>query len=202
MNSKRYCSPIDLSGIDNPVRAPSSLDYVLGPEYPPSPEYVPKHVYLVFIPPEDEILPAEEQPLPAAVSPTVDSPGYVPEFDFEEDPKEDHEEDNADYPTNRKDDGDDDDESSDDDEDDDDVDIKEDEDEDKDEEEEEHLAPADSTAVALPAVDHAPSAEETEPFKTDESAATPPPYPTYHVTARMCIRPQTPISLPLDTKIS
>ncbi|GKG55621.1 hypothetical protein Tco_0574515, partial [Tanacetum coccineum] len=55
------------------------------------------------------------------------------------------------------DDGDDEDESSDDDADDD-VDIKGDE-------EEAHPAPADSTAVALPAVEHAPSAEETEPFE-------------------------------------
>ncbi|GJS32214.1 hypothetical protein Tco_0530596 [Tanacetum coccineum] len=46
-------------------------------------------------------------------------------------------------------------------------------------EEEEHLAPTNSTAVALPAVDHAPSAEETEPFETDKSAATPPPHPAY-----------------------
>ncbi|GKD05146.1 hypothetical protein Tco_1180120 [Tanacetum coccineum] len=40
-------------------------------------------------------------------------------------------------------------------------------------EDEEHLALADSTA--LPAIDHVPSAEETEPFETDESATTPPP---------------------------
>ncbi|GJV85041.1 hypothetical protein Tco_1524939 [Tanacetum coccineum] len=95
------------------------------------------------MPPRDEILPAEEQPLPAVVSPTADSPG---------------------------DDGDDEDESSNDDEDDD-VDIEE------DEEEEEHPTPADSTAVALPAVDQAPYAEETKPFETDESAATQPPHP-------------------------
>nr|GFD37230.1 hypothetical protein [Tanacetum cinerariifolium] len=42
------------------------------------------------------------------------------------------------------------------------------------EEEEEHPAPADSEVVALTAADQAPSAEETEPFETDESAATPP----------------------------
>ncbi|GJW98555.1 hypothetical protein Tco_0180363 [Tanacetum coccineum] len=48
-----------------------------------------------------------------------------------------------------------------------------------DEEEEGHLAPADSTVVALPAVDQAPFAEETKPFKTDESAATSPPHPAY-----------------------
>nr|GEU74345.1 hypothetical protein [Tanacetum cinerariifolium] len=61
------------------------------------------------------------------------------------------------------------DESSDDDEDDD-IDI---------EEEDEYLAPAESTAVTLPAVDHAPSVEETEPFETDELMAipTPPPSP-------------------------
>nr|GEV73131.1 putative reverse transcriptase domain-containing protein [Tanacetum cinerariifolium] len=34
---------------------------------------------------EDEILPAKEQPLPAADSPTADSPGYIPESDPEED---------------------------------------------------------------------------------------------------------------------
>ncbi|GJY14177.1 hypothetical protein Tco_0383486 [Tanacetum coccineum] len=43
---------------------------------------------------------------------------------------------------------------------------------------------ADSTAVALPTVDQAPYAEETKPFETDESAATPPPY---RVTARISI---------------
>ncbi|GKF34066.1 hypothetical protein Tco_0107266, partial [Tanacetum coccineum] len=52
--------------------------------------YVP--VYLEFMPLEDEILPAEEQPLPAAISPTADSPGYVPESDPEEDDDEDLEE--------------------------------------------------------------------------------------------------------------
>ncbi|GJW11994.1 hypothetical protein Tco_1577821 [Tanacetum coccineum] len=138
-------------------QAPPSPDYVPGPEYPPSPDFVPEPVYPEFMPPEDEVLPAEEQPLPAAASPTTDSPGY----DSKEDP--------ADYPADGGDDGDDEDESSDDDEDDD-VDIE------GDEEEEEHPAPADSTVVALPAVDHAPSAEETEPFETDESAATPPPH--------------------------
>ncbi|GJS89361.1 putative reverse transcriptase domain-containing protein [Tanacetum coccineum] len=80
------------------------------------------------------------------------------------------------YPADGGDEDDDEDESSDDDEDDD-VDIEE------DEEEEEHLAPANSIVVALPAVDQAPSAEETEPFKTDEFAATPAPHPAYRITA-------------------
>ncbi|GJX03872.1 hypothetical protein Tco_0189788 [Tanacetum coccineum] len=111
------------------------------------------------------VLLAEEQPLPAAVSPIANSPGYVPESDLEEDPEEDDDEDPkedpADYPADGGDEGDDEDESFDDDEDDD-VNIK------GEEEEEEHPALADSTAVALPAVDHAPSAEETEPFEIDE----------------------------------
>ncbi|GJT25268.1 hypothetical protein Tco_0895205, partial [Tanacetum coccineum] len=157
-------------------QAPPSPDYVPGPEYPPSSEFVPEPVYLEFMPPEDDVLPAEEQPLPAAVSPTADSPGYVPESDPKDDPEEDDDEDPADYLADGGDNGDDEDESSNDDEDDD-VDIKGDE--------EEHPAPADSTVVALPAVDHAPSAEETEPFETDESAATPPPHPAYRVTARI-----------------
>nr|GEU79661.1 hypothetical protein [Tanacetum cinerariifolium] len=52
-------------------QAPPSPKYMPGPEYPPSPKYVPEHVYPEFLSPEDEILLAEEQPLPTAVSPTV-----------------------------------------------------------------------------------------------------------------------------------
>nr|GFB27829.1 hypothetical protein [Tanacetum cinerariifolium] len=48
-----------------------------------------------------------------------------------------------------------------------------------DEEEEEHPAPADSVVVASTATNQAPSTEETEPFETDESAATPPLHPAY-----------------------
>nr|GEW22693.1 putative reverse transcriptase domain-containing protein [Tanacetum cinerariifolium] len=183
-----------------------------GLEYPPSPEFVPEPVYLEFMPAEDDILPAEEQPLPAAASPTTESSGYIDVSDLDEDPEDDPEEDPVDYPADGGDEGD---ESSDDD-DDDDIDIEGDEAEDEssdddedddihieeDEEEDEYLAPTDSTNVALPAVDHAPSTEETEPFETDESAATPPPHPSYRATARMSIRPQTPISLPSDTEIS
>nr|GEV97466.1 putative reverse transcriptase domain-containing protein [Tanacetum cinerariifolium] len=95
---------------------------------PPLPEFVPEPVYPEFMPPEDEILQVEEQPLPTVDSPTADSPGYIPESYPEEDP--------ADYPADKGDDDDDDDESSDDDEDDDD-DVEEDEDEDEEEEEEE-----------------------------------------------------------------
>ncbi|GKF54669.1 hypothetical protein Tco_0165009, partial [Tanacetum coccineum] len=158
-------------------QAPPSLDYVPGPEYPPSPDFVPEPVYPEFMSQEDEVLPAEKQPLPAAVSPTTDSPGYVPELDPEEDPEEDDdedpEEDHADYPADGE-----------------------------DEEEEEHPAPTDSTDVALPAVEHAPSTEETKPFKTDESAATPPPHPAYRVTAKISIRDELPTPFWSDTEVA
>ncbi|GJW34787.1 retrovirus-related pol polyprotein from transposon TNT 1-94 [Tanacetum coccineum] len=95
-------SPDYMPGSKEPEQAPPLLDFFLEPVYPK------------FMPLEDEVLPAEEQPLPAAASPTADSPGYVPELDFEEDPKEDL----ADYPADGGDDDDDEDESSDDDEDD------------------------------------------------------------------------------------
>ncbi|GJZ28705.1 hypothetical protein Tco_0573352 [Tanacetum coccineum] len=102
-------------------------------------------------------------------------------------------EDPADYPGDGGDDGDDEDESSDDDEDED-VDIEGDE--------EEHPAPVDSTTVALPAVNHAPSAEETEPFETGESAATPPPHHAYWVTARISIRDEPPTPFWSDTEVA
>ncbi|GKF85390.1 hypothetical protein Tco_0253217, partial [Tanacetum coccineum] len=114
----------------------------------------------------DEVFPAEEQPLPAAASPTAQSPDYVlesdPEADPEEDDDEDPEEDPVDYPADEGDHND-------------------------DEEVEEHPAHAESAVVSLPAADQAPSAKETEPFETDESAATPPPHPAYRVTARISI---------------
>ncbi|GJY26187.1 hypothetical protein Tco_0400913 [Tanacetum coccineum] len=124
-------------GYDGLPMHPPSPDYVPGPEHPPSPvyvPYVPDPVYPEFMSPEDDVIPAEEQPLPAAVSPTADSPGYITESDPEEDPEEeddeDPEEDPTDYPTDRDDEEEE--ESSGDDAD------------DEEEEEEEHLAPADS----------------------------------------------------------
>ncbi|GKC00212.1 hypothetical protein Tco_0986348 [Tanacetum coccineum] len=171
-------------------RAPPSPDYVTGPEYPPLPDFVPEPIYPEFMTPEDEVLLAEEYPLPIAASTTANSPGYVPESDPEENPEEDDKEDPEEDPTNGGDDGDDEDESSDDDEDDD-VDIEGDK-----EEEEDHPAPAGFTAITLPAVDQTPSAEETEPFETDKYVATPPPHPAYRITARISIKDETPISLP------
>ncbi|GJY56267.1 hypothetical protein Tco_0455382 [Tanacetum coccineum] len=96
------------------VEGPPSPDYVLGPEEPeqapPSPIYipfVPEPVYPEFLPGDDKVFPAEEQPLPAADSPTHQSPGYIPESDPKEDLEEDDEEDLADYPADRGDDDDD-----------------------------------------------------------------------------------------------
>ncbi|GKC28720.1 hypothetical protein Tco_1036014, partial [Tanacetum coccineum] len=100
---------------------PPSPDYIPGPKVPPSPDYipgpeepqlpppldfVPEPMYPEYMPQEDEILPTEEQPLPAtAASPTADSPGYVPESDPKEEPEEDDEEpeeDPANYPTDEE----------------------------------------------------------------------------------------------------
>ncbi|GKC74025.1 hypothetical protein Tco_1119908 [Tanacetum coccineum] len=152
------------------------------------------------MPQEDEVFPDEEQPLPIAALPTAQSPDYVPESDPEADPEEDDdedpEEDHVDYPADGGDDGDDEDKPSDDDEDEE-VDIEADN-----EEEEEHPAPADSAVAALPAADQAPSAEETEPFKTDKSTATPPPYPAYRVTARISIPNPVPTPVWSDAEVA
>ncbi|GJU60253.1 putative reverse transcriptase domain-containing protein [Tanacetum coccineum] len=111
---------------------------------PPLPDFVPELVYLEFMPPEDDVLLAKEQPLPAVVSPTANSPRYItksgPKEDPEEEDDEDPKEDLADYPTDK--DNDEEEESAGDD-----VDDKEDENED--EGEEEHLALSDSVDKLL-----------------------------------------------------
>nr|GFB18488.1 hypothetical protein [Tanacetum cinerariifolium] len=167
------------------LHAPPSPDYIPGPEepeqVPPSPDYVPvpgpKHA-------NDEIV-AEDRPYAEDALPNAQSPEYVPVSDLdvhpEDDDDEDPEEDPVDYLADGGDDGDDEEGSSEDDEDND-KDIEADE-----EEEEEHPAPADSIVVASTATDQAPSAEETEPFEIDESAATPPPHPAYRMITRISI---------------
>nr|GEU69416.1 hypothetical protein [Tanacetum cinerariifolium] len=175
-------------GYDGLPMHPPSPDYVPGPEHPsspehmPSPEHPPSPVYVTYvlepaypesIPPEDDALPAEEQPLPVAVSPTTDSPGYITEFDPNEDPEEDdkdHEKDPADYPTDRHDDDDEEEEEEESSEDDAD---NEEEDEDEDKEEDEHLASTDSV-----------------------------PPPAYRTTAKMSVRAQTSIPLPSETEVA
>nr|GEX16072.1 hypothetical protein [Tanacetum cinerariifolium] len=132
-------------------KARDARDTLVSPKAPPSPDYIPGLEYPEYLPPADDMLLAEEQPLPVAVSPTAESPVYItkvyatkgrdtpveeqplpaadsptadsPGSISESGPKEDP----ADYPANGGDNDDDDDELSDDDEDDDD-------DEDEDEE--------------------------------------------------------------------
>nr|GEY73666.1 hypothetical protein [Tanacetum cinerariifolium] len=107
-----------VTGLEEPEQAPLSPDYRAGttitglrtgpekPEQaPPLPVYLPylsKPVYPEYMPPEDDVFPVEEQPLPIAATPTAESPGYILEFDpngdLEEDEEEDPEEDPADYP--------------------------------------------------------------------------------------------------------
>ncbi|GJY46125.1 hypothetical protein Tco_0435188, partial [Tanacetum coccineum] len=129
---------------------------------------------------------AEEQPLPAAASPTTDLPGYVPESDPEEEPEEDDEdpeEDPADYPVDKDDD---------------------DDDEDEDEEEkEEHPAPADS----VPPVHHMttrisirddpsislPPREEVEILL---ALTTPPPSPLTPLSSPLPQIPSPPLPIP------
>ncbi|GKE16756.1 hypothetical protein Tco_1424333, partial [Tanacetum coccineum] len=148
---------------------------------------------------DDEIV-TEDQPYAEDASPTAQSPDYVPESDPKADPKEDDdedpEEDPVNYPADGGDDDDDEEGSSENDKDeDDDMDIEADD-------EEDHPAPADSVVVALPAADQAPSAEETEPFETDESAATPPPHPAYRVTARISIPAPVPTPVWSDVEVA
>nr|GFB17806.1 hypothetical protein [Tanacetum cinerariifolium] len=67
-------------GVDGPPVMPEDpYTYVVAafqalplPDYPVYPEYIP---------PEDDVFPAEEQPMPAAASPTAESPGYIPGAD-------------------------------------------------------------------------------------------------------------------------
>nr|GEV77193.1 hypothetical protein [Tanacetum cinerariifolium] len=172
------------------LQAPPSLDYIPGPEEPEqaplSPDYVPGLEHA-----DDEIF-TEDQPYAEDASPITQSPEYVPESNFEAHPEddddEDPEEDPVDYPADGGDDDDDEEESSEDD----DMDAEADE-------EEEHPAPADSVVVAPTAADQAPSAEETEPFETDESTAIPPPHPTYRTTARISI--PAPVPMPAWTDL-
>ncbi|GKA93477.1 hypothetical protein Tco_0815463 [Tanacetum coccineum] len=145
---------------------------------PPSPACVPdpiklEHHVLVYVlePVYPEYLVPSDDDIP------VKDPEEEPEEEPDEVPEEDPEEDPIDYATDTNDNEDEEEESS----------------EDDDDEEEEHLVPADPTAVATLTIDHVPSLEETEPFETDEFAATPPP-PAYQL-ARLLASPTSPPSL-------
>ncbi|GKB47459.1 hypothetical protein Tco_0898212, partial [Tanacetum coccineum] len=147
---------------------------------PPPPDFFPDLVYPDCMPPEDDVLPAKEQLLPAAVSPIADSPGYITESNPDKDPEEedddDPEEDPTDYPTD-SDDDDEEEESSEDD--------AYDEEEDKDEEEEEHLVLVDSV---LPPAYHTTS-------RMSIRAQTPIPFPSEVEVDRLLAIPTPPSSL-------
>ncbi|GJT39274.1 hypothetical protein Tco_0939139 [Tanacetum coccineum] len=135
-----YRSDIGSPRVDGPPIMPED-PYAYIPQSPPPLDFVLEPMYPEYMPLEDEILLAKEQPLPAAASPTADSSGYVPESDPEEEPEEDDEdpeEDPADYPADRDDDDEEEEPSRDD---------ADDEDEDEEEDEEEHPAPADSVSL-------------------------------------------------------
>ncbi|GJS30025.1 hypothetical protein Tco_0490645 [Tanacetum coccineum] len=171
-------------------QAPPSPDYMHGPEHPPSPDYVSGPEYPEYLVPSDDEVPIKDQPLPADASPTALSPGYVADSDpSKEDPEEDPEEDPAEYPANEGDDDDEEESSGDDDDDEEDEASEEDE-------EEEHLALADSTT--LPTIDHVPLAEDTEVFKTDESAPTPPPPRSPRTKYASTLTPPSPPPSPLS----
>ncbi|GJU09568.1 putative reverse transcriptase domain-containing protein [Tanacetum coccineum] len=195
-------SDSDESGVTHTEASPS-LDYVPGLEEPEQapllPDYVPGLEYA-----DDEIVP-EDQPGAEDAPSTAQSPDYVPDTDPEADPEEDDdddpEEDPIDYPADGGDD------EMDIDEDDDmDIDVDEEDEEDEmdvevdEEAEEEYSAPAYLVVVALPAI--APSAEETEPFETDEYAATPPPHPAYRMTARITIPEPLPVPAWSDSEVA
>ncbi|GKE78472.1 hypothetical protein Tco_1544592, partial [Tanacetum coccineum] len=165
---------------------------------PHDPDYVPEPIYPDYIPLKDEHeFPAEEQPLPPVVSPTAESPGYVVESDPKEDPEEYKDDETEDgpvnYPMDGGEDGDDDDgDSSGDDADDEDEDE---EDEDKEnEEEEEHLAPVDSTIVV-------PTIKLISPPEGTKPAIQPPSINITTTGARITVRLQASISLPLEAEV-
>ncbi|GKA00843.1 hypothetical protein Tco_0673508 [Tanacetum coccineum] len=165
---------------DSSEAAPASPDYVPGPEdleqAPLSLDYVSGSGYLEYLAPSDEEVPIEDQPYIVDDSPIALSLGYVADSDGEDD----------------------DDEPSDDNDDDTGDEYEEPFEDEEDDEEEEHLAPADSLDV--PVIDLVPSAEDTEAFKTDEVAPTLVPSPGRH-TARMSVRPQTPVPFPSEAEV-
>ncbi|GKF44056.1 hypothetical protein Tco_0130608 [Tanacetum coccineum] len=75
-------STVTYTSVSIPVEDDSDIGSpgINGPPIMPEDPYA----YIMAAYQEDEILQAEEQPLPAAASPTADSPGYIRESDLEE----------------------------------------------------------------------------------------------------------------------
>nr|GFB44053.1 hypothetical protein [Tanacetum cinerariifolium] len=151
------------------MEAPPSPDYIPEPEAPPSPDYIPGPEYPEYLPPADDVLQAEEQPLPTA----------------EEDGDDEKSKgDSIDYPTNK----------GEDDADDDGDDLSEgdanEEDEEEssesEEEEEEHLALTVPALALHSSISASKDSNQTEPFEEGETTATPPPS-AYPVVARIFV---------------
>nr|GFB47270.1 hypothetical protein [Tanacetum cinerariifolium] len=89
---------------------PPLPDYIHRPEAPPLPDYIPGAKYPEYLSPADDVLPAEEQLLVAAVSPTAESSGYITDSEPKMEPEEEDGDDETsegnpiDYPTSRRDD--------------------------------------------------------------------------------------------------
>ncbi|GKE84504.1 hypothetical protein Tco_1558246 [Tanacetum coccineum] len=69
---------------------------------------------------------------------------------------------------------------------------------------EEIVAETPANSVVAPAIDPVPSSEETEPFETDKSAATPPQPPADHITplgARISVRPHASMPFPSEAEV-
>nr|GEW80204.1 hypothetical protein [Tanacetum cinerariifolium] len=160
------------------MEAPPSPDYIPGPEAPRSPDYIPGPEYPEYLPPADDVLPAEEQPLPAAVSPTAELLGYIADSEPEMDPEEEDED-------AEKDDADDEDEED---------------SSDSEEEEEEHLAPTVPALALHSSISVYEDSDQTEPFKEGKTAAVPPPS-AYRVAARISVRPHIPIPLRSESEV-
>nr|GFB54478.1 hypothetical protein [Tanacetum cinerariifolium] len=184
--------------------APPLPDYIPGPEAPPSPDYIPGSEYPEYLSPADDVLPAKEQPLPAAASPAAESPGYITDSKPEKEPEEEDgddekpEGDSIEYPTSRRDD------DADDDGDDLSKDDADDEDEeessDSEEEEEEHLAPTVPVPALHSSISASEDSDETEPFKEGETAATPPPF-GYRIAARISVQPHILMSFRSESEV-
>nr|GEY71297.1 hypothetical protein [Tanacetum cinerariifolium] len=184
--------------------APPSADYIPGPKAPPLPDYIPGPEYPEYLPLADDVLPAEEQPLPAAVSPTGESLGYITDLEPEMEPEEDDgddeksEEDSIKYLTSRGD-GDADDDGDDFSEDDVDDEDKE-ESSNSEEEEEEYLALTVPTPALHSSIPASEDSDETEPFEEGETVATPPPF-GYRVAARISIQPHILMPFCLESEV-
>nr|GEV21570.1 putative reverse transcriptase domain-containing protein [Tanacetum cinerariifolium] len=135
---------------------------------------------------------AEEQPLPAAVSPIAESPGYIADSEPKMDPEEEDGDDeksegnSIDYPTSRGDDDADDEDKE--------------ESSNSEEEEEEHLAPTVPAPALHSSIPASKDSDQTEPFEEGETAATPPPF-AYRVAARISVRPHIPMPFRSESEV-